>query len=131
MLNRLTGVTKRLSTKAFMVIGLLAFSLTIFTSIQVQAKSNPNSFINAPDNQSSIVYAPITLDGREILHIAAIKGTANNLNQNTISPLDIRVRMYEENLDEILATDFNPRRLYVIPAQREQRTVIVVGDRSN
>ena len=130
MLNRLTGVTKRLSTKAFMVISLLAFSLTIFTSIQVQAKSNPNPFINAPDNQSSIVYAPITLDGREILHIAAIKGTANNLNQNTISPLDIRVRMYEENLDEILATDFNPRRLYVIPAQSEQQTVIVVGDRN-
>lgn len=130
MLNRLTGLTKRLSTKAFMVISLLTFSLTIFTSIQVQAKQNPNPFTNLTNIQSSIVYAPITLDGREILHIAAMKGTANNLNQNTISPIDIRVRMYEDNLDEIIATNFNLRRLYVIPAQSEQQTVIVVGDRA-
>lgn len=128
MVNRLTGLKKRLSAKVFMAISLITFSLTIFTSIQVQAKSNPNPFINSPDNQSSIVYAPITLDGREILHIAAMKGTITNLNQNTISPLEIRVRMYEQNLDEILATDFNPRRLYVIPAQSEQQTVILVGD---
>ena len=131
MVNRLTALRKRLSAKVFMVISLLTFSLTIFTSIQVQAKNpNPNPFINPPDNQSSIVYAPITLDGQEILHIAAMKGTISNLNQNTISPLEIRVRMYEQNLDEILATGFYPQKLYVIPAQSEQQTVILVGDRT-
>jgi small conductance mechanosensitive channel len=127
MVNRLTGLRKRLSIPIFTIISLLTFSLTIFTGIQVQA-SNPNPLINSPDNQSNIVYAPITLDGREILHIAAIKGTANEFNQNTISPLEIRVRMYEQNLAEILSTGFYPQKLYVIPAQSEQRTVIVVGD---
>ncbi|MGB3638141.1 MAG: mechanosensitive ion channel family protein [Rivularia sp. (in: cyanobacteria)] len=131
MVNRLTGLRKRLSAKVFMVISLLTFSLTLFTSIQVQAKNpTPNPFINPSDNQSSIVYAPITLDGQEILHIAAMKGTISNLNQNTISPLEIRVRMYEQNLDEILATGFYPQKLYVIPAQSEQQTVILVGDRN-
>ncbi len=128
MVNRLTGLRKRLSAKVFMAISLLTFSLTIFTSIQVQAKPNPNPFINPSDNQSSIVYAPITLDGREILHIAAMKGTISNLNQNTISPIEIRIRMYEQNLNEILSTGFYPQKLYVIPAQSEQQTVILVGD---
>ncbi|MGB7378525.1 MAG: mechanosensitive ion channel family protein [Rivularia sp. (in: cyanobacteria)] len=131
MVNRLTGLRKRLSAKVFMVISLLTFSLTIFTSIQVQAKNpNPNPFINPSDNQSSIVYAPITLDGQEILHIAAMKGTISNLNQNTISPIEIRIRMYEQNLNEILSTGFYPQKLYVIPAQSEQQTVILVGDRA-
>jgi small conductance mechanosensitive channel len=129
MVNLLTGLRKRLSAKTFVLISLLTFSLTIFTSIQTQAKTqNPNPFINPPDEQSSIVYAPITLDGREILHIAAKKGTSNNINQNTISPLEIRVRMYEQSLFEILATDFNPQQLYVTPAQSEQQTVIIISD---
>ena len=128
MVNRLTGLTKRLSAKAFIIISLLTFSLAIFTSIQVQAKPNPNPFIN-PDNRSSIVYAPITLDGRELLYIAANRGIANNLNGNN-SPIQTRVKMYEDNLSEILATDFNPRQLYVTPAQSEQQTVILVGDRN-
>jgi small conductance mechanosensitive channel len=128
MVNRLTGLIKRLQKKAFILISLLTFSLTIFTSIQVQAKPNPNPFINPNDNRGSIVYAPITLDGREILHIAAMKGSGNNLNQNTISPLEIRVRMYEQRLSEILATGFYPQKLYVTPAQSEQQTVILIGD---
>jgi hypothetical protein len=134
MVNRLTGLRKRLfcyiaSAKAFMVISLLTFTLTIFTSVKVQAQ-NPNSnlFTNSSDNLGSIVYAPITLDGRELFHIAAKKGTGNNLNQNTISPLQIRVRMYEESLSEIVSTGFNPQKLYVTPAQNEQQTVILVGD---
>ena len=129
MANRLTGLRKQLRAKAFIVISLLTFSLIIFTNTEVQAgSSNQNPFTNASSNQSSIVYAPKTLDGREIVHIAARKGTSNNLNQNTISPLDIRVEMYEENLSQIIATGFNPKTLYVTPAQNKQQTVILVGD---
>jgi len=129
MANRLTGLRKQLRAKAFIVISLLTFSLIIFTNTKVQAgSSNQNPFTNASSNQSSIIYAPITLDGREIVHIAARKGTSNNLNQNTISPLDIRVEMYEENLSQILAEGFNPKTLYVTPAQNKQQTVILVGD---
>ncbi|MEO1429629.1 MAG: mechanosensitive ion channel family protein [Cyanobacteria bacterium J06633_8] len=131
MVNRLAGLGKRLRAKAFILISLLTFSLIIFTNAEVEAaSSNQNPFINVSGNQSSIVYAPITLDGREILHIAARKGSGNNLNQNTISPLDIRVDMYEENLAQILATGFNPRTLYITPAQSEQQTVIIIGDRN-
>ncbi|MDY6897100.1 MAG: mechanosensitive ion channel family protein [Cyanobacteriota bacterium] len=129
MANRLAGLRKRLGAKAFILISLLTFSLIIFTNAEVQAgSSNQNPFTNASSNQSSIVYAPITLDGREIIYIAARKGTGNNLNQNTISPLDIRVEMYEENLSQIIATGFNPRKLYATPAQNQQQTVILVGD---
>ena len=67
MVNRLTGLRKRLFTPIFIVISLITFSLIIFTNVQVEAKNpNPNPFINASDNQGSIVYAPIPLDGREI-----------------------------------------------------------------
>ena len=129
MVNRLTGLRKRLFTPIFIVISLITISLIIFTNVQVEAKNpNPNPFINASDNQGSIVYAPITLDGREILHVAARKGIANNLNQNTISPLQTRVSMYEQNLSEILSTGFNPKTLYATPAQNKEQTVILVGD---
>lgn len=135
MVNRLMGLIKRLSyyivsAKAFIIISLLTFSLTIFTSDKVEAQ-NPNSNLlsNFSDNQASIVYAPIMLDGRELLHIAARKGIGNNQNQNTISPLQIRVKMYEENFAEIISTGFNPRRLYIIPGKSEQQTVILAGDR--
>ena len=71
------------------------------------------------------------MDGREILYIAAKKGTANNLNQNNISPLQIRVQMYEENISQILANDFNPKTLYTTAAQTQQQTIILIGDRNN
>ncbi|BAY83918.1 MscS mechanosensitive ion channel [Calothrix parasitica NIES-267] len=132
MVNRLTGLRKQLRAKAFILISLLTFSLIIFTNTEVQAgSSNQNPFTNASSNQSTIVYAPITLDGREIVHIAARKGISNNLSQNTISPLDTRVEMYEEKLSQILATGFNPKTLYVTPAQNKQQTVILVGDTEN
>ena len=133
MVNRLTELRKRLSryiisAKAFIPIILLTFTLTIFTSVEVQAQNpNFNLFNNPSDNGGNIVYAPIMLDGRELLHIAARRGISNNLARNNISPLQIRVRMYEENLSQILSTGFNPRRLYVTPAQSEQQTVIFIG----
>ena len=137
MVNRLRVLRKLLfpnliTVKTFILISLLTFCLTIFTNVTVQAKnSNPNLLNNFTDNQGNIVYAPITLDGREILYIAAKKGTANNLNQNNISPLQIRVQMYEENISQILANDFNPKTLYTTAAQTQQQTIILIGDRNN
>ena len=134
MVNRLTELRKRLSryiisAKAFIPIILLTLTLTIFTSVEVQAQ-NPNSnlFNNPSDNGGNIVYAPIMLDGRELLHIAARRGISNNLARNNISPLQIRVRMYEDNLSQILSTGFNPKTLYATPAQNKEQTVILVGD---
>lgn len=135
MVNRLKGLKKRIScyiisAKAFILISLLTFTLTIFTSDKVQAQNpNLNLFTNSFDNQGSIVYAPITLDGRELLHIAARKGTSNQrFEENRISPLEIRVEMYEQSLSEVVSGGFNSRRLYVTPAQSEGQTVILVGD---
>ena len=118
-----------ISVKAFIIISLLTFSLTIFTSVKVQAQnSNLNSFSNLSDNEAGIVYAPITLDGREILHIAARKGSTSNQNPNQISPLQTRVKMYENNLYQIVATDFDPKKLYISAVKSEQQIVLLVGD---
>ncbi|MGB3694714.1 MAG: mechanosensitive ion channel family protein [Spirulinaceae cyanobacterium] len=80
-------------------------------------------------NTGEIVYAPITLDGRNLFQIAANIGNSNNPNlSNLISPLEMRVEMYEAALSQILATDFNSRSLSVTPRNRQDKTIIFVSD---
>ena len=120
------------SIKKFILISFLAFCLTFITGHTVWGQiPTPNLFNNSSSSQGSIVYAPVTLDGRELFHIAAREGTIKNPSQDSISPLQMRVNMYEENLSEILANGFNSQSLGVTVTRDEDRALILVGNRRN
>ena len=122
------------SIKKFILISFLTFSLTFVTGSTVWGQiPTPNLFNNSSSSEASIVYAPVTLDGRRLFHIAAREGTIKNPNQESISPLQVRVNMYEENISEILSSGFNPQTLRVNIARDEDRpgALISVADRSN
>ena len=120
------------SVKKFILISFLAFALTFVTSSTVWGQiSTPNLFNNSSSSEASIVYAPMTLDGRRLFHIAAREGTIKNPNQESISPLQMRVNMYEQNISEILSNGFNPRTLRVTVTRDQDRALIAVADRRN
>ncbi|MEM7717285.1 MAG: mechanosensitive ion channel family protein, partial [Cyanobacteria bacterium P01_A01_bin.68] len=103
--------------------GTIANSLS---SSQISSNSSNNSF----NSQGSIIYAPIFLDGRELFQIAAVESISSNpdTNTNSVSPLQARVRMYEEKLTNLLETGFDPKTLVTTVDEREGQTVILVGD---
>ncbi len=111
------------SLKRFLFISFLSLTLTILSC------SNPLMAATSEVTPGNIVYAPITLDGRNLFQIAANIGNSNNPNSpNIISPLEMRVEMYETALSQILATDFEPRSLSVTPRDRQGQTIIFVSD---
>lgn len=123
------------SIKVFILISFLTFAFTLSNGSAVLGQiPNPNLFNNSNNSsssQGSIVYAPVTLDGRQLFHIAAREGIITNPNQDSISPLQMRVNMYENNISEILSNGFNPRTLRVTVTRDEDRVLISVGDRRN
>ncbi|KST69231.1 hypothetical protein BC008_03320 [Mastigocoleus testarum BC008] len=118
------------SIQGFVLISFLVFALTLNTGSKAFGQiATPNILNNSSSSQGNIVYAPVTLDGRQLFHIAAREGTITNSTQDSISPLQVRVNMYEENISEILASPFNPRTLRVAVSRDEDRVIILVGDR--
>lgn len=121
------------SIKRFILISFLTFALTNGTTSSVLGQiPTPNLFNNSNNSsssQASIVYAPVTLDGRELFHITAKEGVITNPDRDSISPLQMRVNMYEENISEILSNGFNPRTLRVTVTRDENRALLLVGDR--
>ncbi|MEM7555071.1 MAG: mechanosensitive ion channel family protein [Cyanobacteria bacterium P01_A01_bin.84] len=99
--------------------------------IALSSSQVSNSSSNSPfSSDGNIIYAPIFLDGRQLFHIAAVEARSSNsdANVNIVSPLEARVRMYEEKLRNLLTTGFNPQTLVTTVDQREGQTVILVGD---
>lgn len=120
------------SIKIFILISFLTFVFTLnIGSTALGQIPSPNLFNNSSSSQGSIVYAPVTLDGRELFHIAAREGRIKNPNQDSISPLQVRVNMYEESISEILSNGFNPRTLRVTVTKDQDRALISVADRRN
>ena len=122
------------SIRTFILISFSVFTLTFVTDSLVWGQTpTPNLLNNSFSSQGNIVYAPVTLDGRRLFHIAAREGTIKNPNNDSISPLQVRVNMYEENISEILSNGFNPRTLRVSVTRDEDRTgaLISVADRRN
>ncbi len=120
------------SLKRFILVSFLAFALTFITGSTVWGQiPTPNLFNNSSSSQGNIIYAPVTLDGQQLFHIAAREGKITNPNQDSTSPLQIRVNMYEENISQILSNGFNARTLRVTVTRDEERVLISVGDRRN
>ncbi|RQH43984.1 mechanosensitive ion channel family protein [Okeania hirsuta] len=76
---------------------------------------------------SNIVYKPIKIDGREIFKVAAVAGQEIQGNSNT-SPLNIRVRLYENNLKQTIKNCFDADTLKLTIETRENQTLVFASD---
>ncbi|NEP04488.1 MULTISPECIES: mechanosensitive ion channel family protein [Okeania] len=76
---------------------------------------------------SNIVYKPIKIDGREIFKVAAVAGQEIQGNSNT-SPLNIRVRLYENNLKQTIKNCFDADTLKLTLETRENQTLVFASD---
>ncbi|MGK7923449.1 MAG: mechanosensitive ion channel family protein [Trichodesmium sp.] len=76
---------------------------------------------------SNIVYKPIKIDGREIFKVTAIAGKEIQGNSNT-SPLNIRVRLYENNLKQTIQNCFDADTLRLTPQTLENQTLVFASD---
>ncbi|MEM7579168.1 MAG: mechanosensitive ion channel family protein [Cyanobacteria bacterium P01_A01_bin.80] len=104
------------------------FGGILFSQNSVNAFTPNQVSISPLTSEGEIIYAPIFLDGRQLFQIAAVRSTNNNPGINSISPLQARVRMYEEKLADILQTGFNTQTLVTTVDKREGQTVILIGD---
>jgi len=83
--------------------------------------------VNSLTPISNIVYKPIKIDGREIFKVAAIAGQEIQGNSNT-SPLNIRVRLYENNLRQTIKNCFDADTLKLTLEIQENQTLIFASD---
>lgn len=121
-------------TKAinFVIVSILASSLVISLNPVAFGQTNDLVSPNPDPNETTngeIVYAPIILDGRELFQIAAMAGSGLKVGSNNpASPIEMRVKMYEENLQQIIETDFDPARLELSVEKGESQSLIVAND---
>ncbi|MEM1169464.1 MAG: mechanosensitive ion channel family protein [Cyanobacteria bacterium P01_H01_bin.35] len=83
--------------------------------------------VNSLTSLNNIVYKPIKIDGREIFKVAAIAGQEIQGNSNT-SPLNIRVRFYENNLRETIKNCFDADTLKLTLETLENHTLVLASD---
>ncbi|NEQ72008.1 MAG: mechanosensitive ion channel family protein [Okeania sp. SIO2C9] len=76
---------------------------------------------------SNIVYKPIKIDSREIFKVAAVAGKEIQGNSNT-SPLNIRVRLYENNLKQTIKNCFDADTLKLTIETLENQTLVFASD---
>ncbi len=118
------------------VFSLLTFILTINkahlalgkTSETLQNNNLENlTQVNSLTPISNIVYKPIKIDGREIFKVAAIAGQEIQGNSNT-SPLNIRVKLYENNLTQTIRNCFDSDTLKLTLETLENQTLVFASD---
>lgn len=104
-------------------------SLVLGQTSETSQKSNIENLaqLNSLTPISNVVYQPIKIDGREIFKVAAIAGKEIQGNSNT-SPLNIRVRMYENNLKQTIKNCFDPDTLKLTLETQENQTLVFASD---
>ncbi|MGD1703945.1 mechanosensitive ion channel family protein [Dapis sp. BLCC M229] len=117
-------------------MSLLTFIITINNadlalSQTLEKSQNSNienlSQVNSLTPISNIVYKPIKIDGREIFKVAAIAGQEIQGNSKT-SPLNIRVKLYENNLRQTIKNCFDTDTLKLTLEILENQTLVFASD---
>jgi small conductance mechanosensitive channel len=106
----------------FLVISLLAFIVAI-TGESTAVGQTPMS---PSTDMQNIVSAPVTLDGRELFQVSAV-GASNSQHESAL-PLSRRVEIYENNLEQVVQTGFDPKTLCITTGNLDGQTVIFAGD---
>ena len=109
----------------FVVISLLAFILTITwgSTASGQTPTLPSA------EMGNIVSAPVILDGRELFQVSAVGTSNSQAKSDSLLPLGRRVEIYENNLEKIVQTGFDPKTLSITTGSLDGQTVIFASDR--
>ena len=91
--------------------------------------SNVKAFIKPVNSQQvgSLIFAPITIDGREIFRVAAIKSESSEDKVEEL-PLNRRVKIIEDRFYQIIKQGFDPEALEVSVSFLNNQPVILVSD---
>ncbi|MCL2925639.1 MAG: mechanosensitive ion channel family protein [Trichodesmium sp. MAG_R04] len=110
------------------IIAIYKANLVLGQTLEKSQNSNENiTQFNSLTPLSNIVYKPIKIDGREIFKVAAIAGQEIQGNSNT-SPLNIRVRLYENNLRQTIKNCFDADTLKLTIEVLEKQTLVFASD---
>jgi small conductance mechanosensitive channel len=77
----------------------------------------------------NIVSAPVILDGRELFQVSAVGTSNSQAKSDSLLPLGRRVEIYENNLEKIVQTGFDPKTLSITTGSLDGQTVIFASDR--
>ena len=111
-----------------LIIAIDKANLVLGKTLEKSQNSNKNiTQFNSLTPQSNIVYKPIKIDDREIFKVAAIAGQEIQGNSNT-SPLNIRVRLYENNLIQTIKNCFDADTLKLTLEVLEKQTLVFASD---
>ena len=111
-----------------LIIAIDKANLVLGKTLEKSQNSNKNiTQFNSLTPQSNIVYKPIKIDDREIFKVAAIAGQEIQGNSNT-SPLNIRVRLYENNLRQTIKNCFDADTLKLTLEVLEKQTLVFASD---
>ncbi len=115
-----------LSMLGMMSAGLPGVAQSLGVAVPESSLPIANPFA-ASGKIGNIVYAPVTLDGRKLFQITAEEGIGERT-PSSISPLQMRVTMYETKLNWAIAAGFDPQTLEVSFEIQEGQTVLFVRD---
>ena len=105
---------------------LFVSSLIIFT---VVTNSIPQSIAQEKiSSNPNLVYAHVKLDGRELFPVAAIAATNSSDRNSSLLPMNMRVKEYEQQLQEIVNQYFNPQTLAVTVSNFDGQITLVASD---
>ncbi len=93
------------------------------------SSSNAQGSIKATSSQQvgNLIFAPITIDGREIFRVAAI-ASESAADKDEESPLSQRVKIIQDRFYQIINQGFEPEALEVSVSFLNNQTVIWVSD---
>ncbi len=102
---------------------LLIFTVVInsiaVTFAQEEIPSNPN-----------LIYTYVKLDGRELFPVAAMAATnSSNTSSRSLLPMNMRVKGYQQQLQEIISQGFDSQTLAVRVRNLNGQTIIVASDK--
>ncbi|MDJ0520279.1 MAG: mechanosensitive ion channel family protein [Trichodesmium sp. MO_231.B1] len=112
-----------------LIITINKADLALSQTLEKSQNSNIENLsqVNSLTPISNIVYKPIKIDGREIFKVAAIAGQEIQGNSNT-SPLNIRVKLYENNLRQTIKNCFDADTLKLTLEIQENQTLVFASD---
>ncbi|MGK7877382.1 MAG: mechanosensitive ion channel family protein [Xenococcaceae cyanobacterium] len=93
------------------------------SSSNAQASIKPTS----SQPEGTLIFAPITIDGREIFRVAAIE-SESAADKQVKSPLSRRVKIIQNRFYQIIKQGFDPEALEVSVSFLNNQTVILVSD---
>ena len=104
------------------ISSLLIFTVVINSNVKTVAQEEISS---NPD----LIYTYVQLDGRELFPVAAMAAINSSNNSRSLLPMNMRVKRYEQQLQEIISQGFDSQTLAVTFGYLDEQIAIVARDK--